>query len=98
MDITQFIPVGHQNAVTRQMLCMLTGMSDRQVRDMIADARRDTPILNVQNGFGYYIPDINDPVDKMELNRFVQQETHRLKSIGWSLKAARDAVRSVADA
>ena len=95
MDITQFIPVGHQNAVTRQMLCMLTGMSDRQVRDMIADARRDTPILNVQNGFGYYIPDINDPADMIDLKRFVDQETHRLKSIGWSLKAARDMAKGL---
>ena len=92
-DIADLIPVGHDNAVTRQELVMLTGFGDRQIRDMIAKARRDTPILNMQDGKGYYKPDMNDPVDLAETNRFCEQETRRLKSIGWSLRGARQALK-----
>ena len=91
------IPVGHENAVTRQQLCISTGMNDRRIRRAIAEARREIIILNLQDGNGYYIPDMEDDVDKAELKRFVKQEEHRLKSIGWSLKAARRMDREICD-
>lgn len=91
MNIVDYIPVGHQNAVTRKKLCILTGLSDRKVRDLIADARRETPIINQQDSKGYYIPDTGNIIDMCALRRYVKQEEHRLKSIGWSLKAARRA-------
>lgn len=91
------IPVGHENAVTRKQLCISTGMNDRRIRKAIAEARRETIILNMQDGNGYYIPDMEDDVDKAELKRFVKQEEHRLKSIGWSLKAARRMDREICD-
>lgn len=87
--IMNLIPVGHENAVTRQQLCISTGMNDRRIRKAIAEARRENIILNMQDGNGYYIPNMEDDVDKAELKKFVKQEEHRLKSIGWSLKAAR---------
>ena len=87
--IMNLIPVGHENAVTRQQLCISTGMNDRRIRKAIAEARRENIILNLQDGNGYYIPNMEDDVDKAELKKFVKQEEHRLKSIGWSLKAAR---------
>lgn len=92
MNIVDYIPVGHQNAVTRKQLCILTGLSDRKVRDLIADARREMPIINQQDSKGYYIPDTGNIIDMCALRRYVRQEEHRLKSIGWSLKAARRAV------
>lgn len=91
MNILEYIPVGHKNPVTRESLCMSTGLSDRNIRKLISEARRTAPIVNVQNGNGYYIPDMQDPVDKSQLSHFVKQEERRLKSIGWSLKAARRA-------
>lgn len=92
-SILPFIPVGYRNAVTRAELRSRTGKNDRVIRDAIADARRDTPIVNVQNGKGYFIPDENDPEDMRLLRLFVIQEEHRLKSIGWSLKGARKALK-----
>lgn len=91
------IPVGHENAVTRKQLCISTGMNDRRIRRAIAEARRETIILNMQDGNGYYVPDMEDDVDKAELKRFVKQEEHRLKSIGWPLKAARRMDREICD-
>lgn len=84
MKITDYIGRGRENAVTRSRLAELTGLGDRTIREMIAQERRETVIINLQNGDGYYIP-----TKAEEVKRFVSQETARLKSIGWSLKAAR---------
>jgi hypothetical protein len=56
-----------------------------------------TAKLNLQDGSGYYIPDMEDETDKAELKKFVKQEESRLKSIGWALKAARSLERAVCD-
>jgi hypothetical protein len=93
--ITEKIPVGHQNAVTRKALHISTGMNDRRIRKAIHEARRKTPILNLQDGSGYYVPDMEDEVDKAELRKYVKQEESRLKSIGWSLAAARKTLSEI---
>lgn len=56
MTITDFIPYGRENAISRQALAQLTGMDDRQVRRMIEDARCNVVIINLQDGKGYYLP------------------------------------------
>lgn len=94
--ITEYIPIGRDNAISREMLCALTGMTDRAVRDAIADARRTEPILNMQDGAGYYRPDLTDPIEVIETEHFVNQETSRIRSIGWSLKGAREALKNAA--
>lgn len=93
-DILDYIPTGHKNAVTRKELCERTGLNDRVVRFAIAKARRDMPILNMQDSCGYFIPDMNLEEERTMLKRFVQQETSRLKSIGWSLMGARKTCRN----
>ncbi len=90
MDILNYIPYGKENAIDRKTLSMLTGLNDRVNRELIAIARRKTPILNLQNGDGYFRP---LPEDKPLVQEYVKQEESRLKSIGWSLKAARQFVR-----
>ena len=90
MNIAEFIPVGKENAISRSQLVKLTGLSDRIVRDMIALERRNTAILNLQNGAGYYIPSESE---KADLERFIKQEEARAKSIFWSLRGAKSALR-----
>ena len=90
MNITDFIPVGKDNAISRSQLVKLTGLSDRIIRDMIALERRNTAILNLQNGAGYYIPSESE---KADLERFIKQEEARAKSIFWSLRGAKSALR-----
>ena len=88
-NILDYIGTGRENARTRAELCMSTGIHDRAVRELISKARRNIPILNMQDGRGYFIPDMNRMEERMLLKHYVQQEESRLKSIGWSLKVAR---------
>lgn len=86
INIVDYIPAGKKNAVTRAQLRIATGMSDRKVRDAIADARRHTPIINDQSGRGYYIPTAEE---LPEARKCLEQEKRRAKSIFWSMKALR---------
>ncbi len=93
MNIIDYIPTGSSNAISRKMLCALTGMEDRTMRQSIHEARRTTPILNLSNGDGYFIPDLSDDMDVAMLKHYVAQEESRIKSIGWALKSARKALK-----
>lgn len=91
MSILDYIPFGHNNAITGSRLSELTGISKREIRRMVSQARRETPILNLQDGKGYFKP---TEEEKYLVERYVKQETARLKSVGWSLKAAREFVKN----
>ncbi|MBE7092735.1 MAG: hypothetical protein E7365_06115 [Clostridiales bacterium] len=90
MCILDYIPYGQNNAVTGTRLSELTGINRRKIRKIIAEERRKTPILNLQDGKGYFKP---TEEEKHLVERYVKQETARLKSVGWSLKAAREFVK-----
>lgn len=90
MDIVDYIPFGRENAVTRAQLRIVTGLNDRQIREQISQARRDTVILNMQDGKGYFRP---LPEERHLVESYAKQETARLKSIGWSLKSARKMLK-----
>ena len=79
MKIIDYIPHGHANAVTRQKLSSLTGLSDRCVREMIErESNSDHPILNMQDGKGYFQPEY----DEMPLVRIcIKQNESRAKAI-----------------
>ena len=94
LNILDYIPTGRVNAITRHALAIRTGISDRQVRDLIHYARRDIPILNMQDGRGYFIPNMNDDVERDMLAAYVRQEENRLRSIGWALASARQTCRN----
>lgn len=72
----------------------LAGVNDRRTREAVHQARRIIPIINLSDGGGYYIPDMNDPEDVKALVEFIRQEESRLKSIGWALKTARQTLRN----
>lgn len=91
MNIIDYIPFGRENAVTRTQLRIVTGLTDRKIRDLIADARRDTVILNMQDGKGYFQP---NPDEINLVQAFEKQEEARLKSIGWSLKSTRKMLKN----
>lgn len=76
MDILEYIPYGRENAIKRRTLRELLGVSDRIMRDLIADARKETPIVNMQDGTGYY-----RPKDKKELECYIYQEKARAEKI-----------------
>lgn len=94
INILDYIRVGHDNSITRAELSDLTGIDDRTIRDMIHYARRDIPILNMQDGRGYFIPDMNILEERMMLMKYIRQEESRLKSIGLALKTARRTAKN----
>ena len=85
INILNYIHKGRQNAVTRERLRQLTGLTDSKVRELIRKARHDVPIVNFQSGEGYYIP-----TEIEEVDRFIAQEEKRAKSIFANLRSAKD--------
>lgn len=85
MNIADFIPLGMKNAITREELRKLTGLNDRQIREMISQKRREIPIISLDNK-GYFIP---TKEEKPLVEKWVNQEKHRAKSIFWSMAGAK---------
>ena len=94
-NILDYINTGKKNAVTRTQLCIVTGLDDRTVRYAISKARREMPILNMQDGGGYFIPDMNCDEEIEMLKKYVKQETTRGKSIFWALIGARKTLKNL---
>lgn len=83
MDILEFIPYGRNNAIKRKELRDLCGLNDRDMRRAIELARKETPIVNLSDGRGYYQPETRE-----EITRYIMQEKSRLKSINDNIKVA----------
>ncbi|MFQ9515367.1 MAG: hypothetical protein ACLRZ9_06025 [Eubacterium sp.] len=84
INIVNFIPVGHENAISRKELCSKTGLTDRKLREEISKARETTCICNMSDGAGYYIPR-----EVQEIDHFIRQESARARSIFKALRGAR---------
>lgn len=88
--IKDFLLKGHDNARTLAELEALTGEKGRNIRREISEARRETIILNLQDGQGYFLPDASE-ADLVR--RWVKQEESRLKLHALALRAGRQALR-----
>lgn len=71
-----YIGTGRENATRRIFLRSMSGMKDRVMRNSIALLREKYPILNFQNGEGYYLS-----YDPAELAQYRNQEMHRIQNI-----------------
>lgn len=95
--IVELIPVGRDNAISRQDLlsrCISAGItsSDRTMRELITKARMDFVILNLSNGKGYYRLDssIKASLEEMQdLQRYIRQEESRAKVTFKNISMAR---------
>lgn len=84
------IPVGRENAVTRAELACRMGLSDRQMRQAVEDARAEgVIILNRQDGGGYYQTD-----DLDDMMRQYRQDTARALAILKRRKPLRDKLKA----
>lgn len=88
--IKDYLLKGHDNARTLAELEELTGKPGRIIRRQINEERRETIILNMQDGSGYFLPDASE-ADLVR--RWVKQEESRLKLHALSLRAGRKAIR-----
>lgn len=89
MSILDYIPYGEENAISREDLKQITGLTDRQMRKKIEIARETTPILNFQGGKGYFIP---TETEQYLIIKWLRQETNRAKRIFDGMRGARKAV------
>lgn len=75
-DISQVIPVGNENAVTKSTIMNFTGFNERLVRDLIQQS--ETLIINV--GDGYFIPNMEDEKDVHFVNIYYNREKNRART------------------
>lgn len=90
MNISEIIPAGKQNAISRAnllSLCQHYGIAktDRQMRRLISQERANSVIISVQDGSGYFAPTKDD---LSELRHYINQEHDRSISILRNLKMA----------
>ena len=79
IDILTYLNTGSKHSIKRKWLCYKTGLNDRKMRDLLHEARKKIPVINLQNGNGYFIPDMNQEQDRKMLVRWVKQEESRIK-------------------
>lgn len=90
-DITDYIPLGAQNAVTAEVLSKMAGLTPRAVTRAIRQARlRGAAICACTSGEapGFYVTD-----DPGEVERFLQSLAHR----GREIEATREALSITRD-
>lgn len=98
MNIIDYIPTGANNAISRKNLCAVTGLSDRIVRGLIEEARRETIIISNNDGSGYWLyPEFPTEQEKELLRKFVKQQESRAKSIFYALYPARQMMKGGAE-
>lgn len=88
MNIIDYIPRGHDNAIHSSVLCSVLDISPRQVREAVSQAMLDgNVILNLQDGNGYFVPTESE---RGLVEQYIRQEEHRAKTNLAKLKAARN--------
>lgn len=72
--IYELLDWGAENALSRRDLVAITGLTDREVRRVVArERKRGLPIVtNTERGGGYYLPEGPE-----ELARFIRSLRHR---------------------
>lgn len=76
MSCVNYIPEGHDNAVSRQYLRDMTGNTDRTNRRELKES--DELVLNLQDGKGYFKP---APEEDRLVRAFIRQEESRIREI-----------------
>lgn len=94
INIVSYISEGHASASTESDLSRWTGLSTRAVRIAISKARRETVILNMQDGKGYFLPSKDGDEDYL-VDEWIRQEENRLKQHALALRGARNFVKGV---
>jgi len=76
MNILDYIPKGRNNAISRQDLEQLTGLSDRAIRKEIKKlVQKGIPILSSSQSKGYWYSD-----DIEELENFIKESKNRCRT------------------
>ena len=67
MSICDYIGIGAANAVSKQDLCVATGLSEREVRRRIAAERdKGVPIVSSSHSKGYYLAETQEDYNVLQ--------------------------------
>lgn len=92
--ITDYIPTGRENAVSKQFLASISGLNERKVRAQISNARRHGICIIYRFDGGYYMPDLTKADDLAELNHFLNAERKRAREILLNVRKIRKGLRN----
>ena len=84
--ITDFIPKGHENAVSRVYLRTVTHLTDRKVRELIADS--EEPIFSFNGGYFRHKSKKDLPYEE----DYLRKEAARAKTLAKKVKQIRAAI------
>ena len=88
-NILEYIPQGHENAITRQDLKLITHLEDRDMRNQIALAPE--PVYNNGQGYFRYL----DETDLPYMVKYLMSEDKRMKAISSRVEKARAEINAV---
>ncbi|MBE7011318.1 MAG: hypothetical protein E7415_01435 [Ruminococcaceae bacterium] len=90
--ILNMLETGEKNAVHLKAIINRTELKNREARKCIEQLRRSGFVI-VSNSNGYFIPETPE-----ELQKYINQETHRAKSVFYTLKNARQLLQQIKEA
>lgn len=93
-EVLQAIPVGSWHPVKRSELAYAMNLTDREMRGILHEAKKKMPIINLQDGKGYFIPDMNLTEDRKLLAIWTKQELNRSKE---TIECIKPAVKTLAN-
>lgn len=86
--IIDLIPIGHENAISRERLCNRSGLSDREVRRAIGELNEAGNVI-LNRGEGYFRYDAE--TDRYYLEHYLAVEKGRIRTLNRKLRKMRKA-------
>jgi len=83
-ELIDMIPTGKEDSISRADLAKQLNIPDRSVRELIHEARKNSPILSNTSKGGYYLP-----ANKDEANEFIQQQYSYISNINQTIPSVR---------
>jgi hypothetical protein len=92
MNITDYLSPGKANAKSQKYLAGVTGLSPREVRRAIFNARKAGALIcsTCDADGGYFLADPDNPTDAAQ---YVRMQKSRIKSAQTAIKAVADFVK-----
>lgn len=87
--ILNMLGTGEKNAVHLKAIMKKTELKNREVRKCIEQLRRNGTVI-ISNKNGYFKPETPE-----ELQKYINQEEHRAKSVFYTLKNARQLLQQI---
>lgn len=89
--VREYLKEGRENAITRRELIMLTGLTDREIREEIRHiSMEEVPVINLGDGEGYFIPE-----DASDILKYIGQETSRAREIEKKIRTCKAYIKKL---